>query len=183
VTSELNESDDKARRRRMREGWDAAQADLIYEITAAAAKIAAAKHPSGDPSGEPVFRTDAVSALLSAIARSHYCCCLADVGRLMDISRQQAQRLAREAERRQLVELARNPDDRRIVQVLLTADGRSAIERARRDGKTWAATLLLGLDMPRLVTATHVVRVIRQRLARAEREGRQALANHHSRGR
>jgi DNA-binding MarR family transcriptional regulator len=172
----LEESDDKARRRRMGERWDAARADLIYEITAAAAKIAAAKHPTG----EPVVRTDAVSALLSTIVRSRYCCCLSDVGRLMNVSRQHAQRLAREAERARLVELARNPDDRRIVQVLLTPRGRSAIDRAQRDEKTWAATLLLGLDLPRLVAATHVVRVIRLRLAREERD---ALARRRDRSR
>ena len=154
----------------MAERWNVAREDLIYEITATAAKIAAAKNPYGDP----VVRTDPVWALLSAIARSRYCCAMADVGRLMKISRQHAQRLAHEAEHHGFVELARNPDDRRIVQLLLTPRGRSALDQARRGQRLWSAQLLLGLDLPRLVMVTDVVRVIRRRLVRDEREHREA---------
>jgi DNA-binding MarR family transcriptional regulator len=168
MTARFDDSESRSARRRKGERWDAAQADLIFEITETAARIAAARSPNGDA----VVRTDAVRGLLSTIARSHYCCSLSDVGRLMKVSRQHAQRLARAAERAGVVELARNHDDRRIVQLLLTPRGRSEIDRARRDTKMWTAQLLLGLDMPRLLTATHVVRVIRQRLVRDERARR-----------
>lgn len=160
----------RSERCRKRERWAAAEAELIEEIAEAAAKIAAARGPGG----EAVFRTDPVWALLTTIERSHYCCSPSDIGRLMKISRQHAQRLAVKAERAGVVELARNDHDRRIVQILLTKSGRAEISQARRDRRIWTARPLLGLDLPRLTTATHVVRVIRQRLARAEDERRRA---------
>jgi DNA-binding MarR family transcriptional regulator len=160
----------RSARRRKSDQWAATQAELIDEITGAAARIAAAK----DPAGDPVFRTDAVWALLSTIDRSHYCCCLSDVGRLMMTSRQHAQRLALKAEDLGMLELARNPDDRRIVQLFLTKRGRDELAHARSQRSIWTARLLLGLDRVRLMTATHVVRVIRQRLARDESERRRA---------
>ena len=160
----------RSARRRKSEQWAAAQAELIEEIAAAAAGIAGARHLNG----ELIMRTDAVWALLSTIERSHYCCCLSDIGRLMLISRQHAQRLALKAERVGVVELARNPDDRRIVQLLLTKRGRDELAYARSQRGVWIAQLLLGLDRPRLMMATNVVRVIRQRLARNESERRRA---------
>ena len=140
------------------------QAELIEEITGAAAEIAAARGLGG----EDVFRTDPVWVLLTTIERSQYCCSLSDIGRLMKITRQHAQRLALRAARRGYVELAHNDHDRRIVQLLLTKAGRAEIGSVRHHRRIWTAQLLLGLDRPRLITATHVVRVIRQRLARAE---------------
>jgi DNA-binding MarR family transcriptional regulator len=91
-------------------------------------------------------------------------------------------RLAREAERARVVELARNPDDRRIVQLLLTPRGRSAIDLAHRDQQMWTARLLLGLDLARLLTATHAVRVIRHRLVREEHERREERSGRRDRG-
>jgi DNA-binding MarR family transcriptional regulator len=183
MPARFDDSESRSARRRKGERWDAAQADLIFEITETAARIAAARGPNGDA----VVRTGAVWGLLSTIARSHYCCSLSDVGRLMKVSRQRVQRLARAAERTGVVELARNHDDRRIVQLLLTRRGRSEIDAARRDAKMWTARLLLGLDMPRLMTATHVVRVIHQRLvrdahARGAAAGMRRPKNRNSRG-
>lgn len=80
---------------------------------------------------------------------------MSDVGRLLEISRQHAQRLARKAELAGAIELVRNHDDRRIVQLLLTPRGRSELKYARREEKMWIAALLLGLDMPHMATATH----------------------------
>jgi DNA-binding MarR family transcriptional regulator len=149
----------------------AQEAELIEEIAEAAEKIAAAIGPAG----ERVFRTDPIWALLKTIEGSRYCCSLSDIGRLMKISRQHARRLAFEAARAGLVDLARSDQDRRIVQLLLTKSGRGQLDRVRHGRRIWAAQLLLGLDTPRLLTATHVVRVIRQRLAQIER-GRKPAA-------
>jgi DNA-binding MarR family transcriptional regulator len=142
------------------------QAELIEEISEAAEKIAAARNMIG----EPVFRTDPVWALLKTIERAPYCCSFADIGRLMKTSRQYAPRIGFVAASRGLVELAPNDHDRRILQLLLTQHGRDELGRVRHDRRIWTAQLLLGLDTPRLQTATHVVRVIRQRLAQAERD-------------
>lgn len=164
MTATKDDASRRAARRRMAERADAARAELIVEITEAAARIAAAQLPEGGPA----FRNDGVLRLLTTIARAPYCCSLSDVGRLMKISRQHAQRLAQEAELAGFVELARNHDDRRIVQLLITPRGRAEIDRANRSSKLWLAELLLGLDRTRLQIATHVVRVIRQRLVRNE---------------
>lgn len=148
----------------MAERADAERTELIVEIVEAAARIAAATLPDGGPA----FRNDGVLRLLTTIARAPYCCSLSDIGRLLKISRQHAQRLAQEAERAGFVELARNHDDRRIVQLLITPRGRAENDRANRSSKLWLAELLLGLDRTRLQIATRVVRGIRQRLLRKE---------------
>jgi len=168
VKRDLGKPLTRAERRRAAEALAAREAELIEEIAEAAEKIAAATGPSH----ELMYRTDPVWRLLTTIERAPYCCSLSDVARLMRISRQHAQRLGFEAARAGLVELASNDHDRRIVQLLLTERGRSEILQARHRRRIWIARLLLGLDTPRLLTATHVVRVIRQRLAQAEREMR-----------
>ena len=160
----------RAERRRAADRLAAQEAELIEEIVEAAEKIAAAKVAAAGSSHELVFRTDPVWRLLTTIERSPYCCSLSDVARLVKISRQHSQRVAFDAAHAGLVELAPNDRDRRIVQLLLTERGRAAIARARHHRRIWTARLLLGLDAPRLLEATHVVRVIRQRLAQAERE-------------
>jgi DNA-binding MarR family transcriptional regulator len=156
----------KSERRRAAERVAVQEAELIEEIAAAATKIATAMGPNH----ELIYRTDNIWRLLTTIERSSYCCSLSDVGRLMKISRQHAQRLGFEAANVGLVELAPNDHDRRIIQLLLTERGRAEIARARHHRRIWIARLLLGLDTPRLLAATHIVRVIRQRLTQAERE-------------
>jgi len=168
VKRDLSKPLTRAERRRMGDRLAMQQAELIEEIAEAAEKIAAATGPHN----ELVYRADPVWRLLTTIERSSYCCSLSDVARLMKISRQHAQRVGFEAAHAGLVELAPNDDDRRIVQLLLTERGRAEIARARQQRGTWIARVLLGLDIPPLLGATHVVRVIRQRLAQAEREKR-----------
>jgi DNA-binding MarR family transcriptional regulator len=171
VKREFGQPLTRAERRRAADRLAAQEAELIEEIVEAAEKIAAAKIAAAmGPNHELMYRTDPVWRLLTMIERAPYCCSLSDVARLMKISRQHAQRLGFEAARAGLVELASNDHDRRIVQLLLTERGRSEILQARHHRRIWIARLLLGLDTPRLLTATRVVRVIRQRLALAERE-------------
>ena len=70
------------------------------------------------------------------------------------------------------VELLPNPDDRRILQVFLTPRGRAALAGLRTAEGIWLQMLLAGLADRRIVAVTHVLRVIRQRLQRDERERR-----------
>jgi DNA-binding MarR family transcriptional regulator len=148
--------------------WRLASAELIQEIVAAAEAVSAARTFDGDP----VFRTDAVWLLLSALERAKHCCSISDAARLLRMSRQRVQRAAHEAEIRGAVELAPNPDDARIVQVLLTRHGRAELAAARSIETPWLNVLLNGLDEHRMETTLQVVRVIRQRLQRDERERR-----------
>lgn len=150
---------------RMRK-WRPAAAELIHEIVATADRIAATRAADS----EPVIRTDALWSLLCALERSRYCCSISDVARLLRVSRQTAHELARKAELAGQVGLLKNPGDRRIVQVLLTSQARSALAAARSGEASWVNALLNGLDMRQMAATVHVLRVIRQRLLRDERE-------------
>jgi len=141
--------------------------ELIDDIITAAELILRARSLGGSP----LFRRDPVWLLLRAIDRSSYCCAIADAARLLRVSRQRAHQIARGAERVGAVQLLANPDDRRIVQVFLTPTARSLLAGARSDERIWAASLLLGLDAHRMSTTSHVLRVMRQRLHRSERDG------------
>jgi DNA-binding MarR family transcriptional regulator len=149
--------------------WDASsrrEVELIDEIVATAELVLRARSSGG----VPLVRRDPIGLLLRAVERSQYCCAIADVARLLRVSRQRAHQIARSAERIGAVELLTNPDDRRIVQVFLTRAARSELAAARAEERVWAASLLLGLDQHRMSDTTRVLRVIRQRLMRAERD-------------
>jgi DNA-binding MarR family transcriptional regulator len=143
-----------------------AEAELIQQILSAAERISLARLTTG----EPIYRTDCVWKMLRAVQSSRYCCAIADVARLLHVSRQRAHQVAYEAERRGKISLMKNPDDRRIVQIFLTPAARSDLAAARSTERRWLAELLLGLDEQRMAVTTHVLRVIRLRLLRAERE-------------
>jgi DNA-binding MarR family transcriptional regulator len=143
------------------------QTELVEEIVATGKCIAAAK-----VGGEPIAKTDPVSRLLAVIERAPYCCSISDAARLLRQPRQRVHETARKAEIAGLVELAANSDDRRILQLFLTRTGRSRLAAARAIENQWRNVLLNGLDEHRLATTVHVLRVIRQRLLRDERERR-----------
>jgi DNA-binding MarR family transcriptional regulator len=148
--------------------WDVAATELIDEIVATAERIAAARAASG----ERVFPDDAESRLLRAVAGSSYCLAIADVARALRITRQAAHKLVYGAVATGRVELLPNPDDRRILQVFLTPRGRAQLAGRRTAEGVWLQMLLGGLADRRMAEVAHVLRVIRQRLDRDERERR-----------
>jgi DNA-binding MarR family transcriptional regulator len=148
--------------------WDVAAMELIGEIVATAECIAAARALSG----ERVFPDDAESRLLRAVAKSSYCLAIADVARALRITRQAAHKLVYGAVAGGRVELLPNPDDRRILQVFLTPQGRAELARVRTAEGVWLELLLSGLADRQMAAVTHVLRVIRGRLERDERERR-----------
>lgn len=150
--------------------WDVAATELIDEIVATAERVAAARASSG----ESVFPGDAQSRLLRAVAGSSYCLAIADVARTLRITRQAAHKLVYGSVATGHVELLPNPDDRRILQVFLTARGRAELSRVRTAEGVWRQVLLSGLADRQMAAVTHVLRVIRQRLERDERERRRA---------
>jgi DNA-binding MarR family transcriptional regulator len=162
----VSERPNLERRKAKLEALFFAEAELIQEILSAAERISLARLSTG----EPIYRTDCMWKMLKAVQSSRYCCAIADVARLLHVSRQRAHQVAYEAERRGNVSLMKNPDDRRIVQIFLTPAARSDLAAARSTERRWLAELLLGLDEHRMAVATHVLRVIRLRLLRAERE-------------
>jgi DNA-binding MarR family transcriptional regulator len=151
----------------------AAEQELIDEISSAARSLAGAR----DWAGDPVFRTDGVWRVVTAVATSRYCLAIADLARALKIRRQVAHALAHAAARAGLIELAPNPHDKRILQALLTPRGRAEMAATKSAESLWRATLLLGLGDHEMARATHVIRVVRQRLERAARELAERNAN------
>ena len=140
--------------------------ELIEEIVATAEQIAAARHRDG----ERVARNDPRWRLLCAIQRSKYCPSISDLARQLRIPRQRAHEITTFAARCGEVEVLPNPDDRRILQVFLTDRGRWILSAARQRRSLWLATLLNGLGRHELRATIHILRVIRHRLLRDERE-------------
>ena len=155
------------RRQNRLDPWSAA-ADLIFEITATAERIAKARNWAG----ERAQRSDSTWRLLEALERSRYCLAIADVARALGMRRQSAHELVHATAAAGYVELLSNPDDRRILQVFLTPQGQAELSRVRTTEGVWLQLLLSGLADRRMATVTHVLRVIRQRLERDERERR-----------
>jgi DNA-binding MarR family transcriptional regulator len=122
--------------------------------------------------GERAQRADAKWRLLEALERSRYCLAIADVARALGVKRQTAHELVHATVATGHVELLPNPDDRRILQVFLTARGRGELSRVRTAEGVWLQLLLSGLADRQMAMVTHVLRVIRQRLERDERERR-----------
>ena len=147
--------------------WRAA-AELIFEITATAERIAAARNWAG----ERAQRADRTWGLLEALERSRYCLAIADVARALGVKRQTAHELVHATAAAGYIELLPNADDRRILQVFLTPRGRGELARVRSAESVWLHGLLGGLADRPMATVTHVLRVIRQRLERDERERR-----------
>lgn len=149
--------------------WSAAF-ELIQEITATADRIAGARTWTG----ELAQRADATWRLLYAIERSRYRLAIADAARVLGVRRQTAHELVHATAARGLIELLPNPDDRRILQVFLTVQGRGELARVRSIEGVWLQALLGGLADRQMTEATRVLRTIRQRLERDERERRRA---------
>lgn len=72
----------------------------------------------------------------------------------------------------QRVSLFQAPDDRRAWQVALTPAGRREVEYRRMPQFDWVFTLPNGLEPATMQATHHVLRVIRLRLDRYEKDGR-----------
>lgn len=138
---------------------------LLHEIRAAAEVIASAR----DASGWRIMRADAEWRMLRVVKRACGVLSISDVGRRLRISRQAARNIVIRAARRGLVELEPNFHDRRLIQVELTRCGQVELAAEEARQKLWAMTLLNGLDRHQMRDTSHILRVIRQRIARDER--------------
>jgi DNA-binding MarR family transcriptional regulator len=149
--------------------WSVAALELVYELLTTTERLAAARHWDG----RVVLRSDAAWSLLRMIERLPYCPSISDLGRLLHISRQAAYERVRRAECAGEIDLVTNHHDRRILQALLTPRARSTLAAARDRETEWATVLLNGLGMREIACTVQILRVIRQRLARDERELRE----------
>lgn len=148
--------------------WHREALALVDEITATAERIAAARGRWG----QLVRRSDLRWRLLCAVESDDGRLTISDLGRALGISRQAAHRLACAAEREREVELRTHPCDRRILQLALTPFGKQTLEDARAEEVMWVTALLYDLEPREMRRTTHILRVIRHRLLRNERERR-----------
>ena len=139
---------------------------MIEEIAATAEQIAVARHIDG----QRVARTDQRWRLLRAIERSKYCPSISDLARQLCIPKQRAHDVVVASARDGEIEVLANPDDRRILQVFLTAQGRSTLAAARSLRSMWATMLLNGLGRHELLATIQILRTIRHRLLRDEKQ-------------
>ena len=141
---------------------------FLFEIVATADSLREARDFAGGSAmcfGDP-WR------LLRAIERCGGAPTFTDLGRLLKMSRQGAREHALKAVDSGLVELFQSPDDRRAWQVALTPSGRRELEQQRMPPFDWLFTLLNGLEPQRMRSTHDVLRVIRLRLERYERDRR-----------
>jgi DNA-binding MarR family transcriptional regulator len=113
--------------------------------------------------------------LLRTIERCGGAPTFAHLARVLGISRQTAREQALETVRAGLVELFQPPDDRRVWQVALTPAGRRALDAQRMPPYAWVFSLLSGLERAEMRRTHDVLRVIRLRLERYEKDRRRAL--------
>ena len=145
---------------------------FLHEIVATADALREARSIDG----ELALRFGEPWRLLRAIERGGGAPNFSDLGRLLDLSRQAARELALKAAERGLVELFPAHDDRRALQVMLTPRGRKELDVQRMPPVAWVLTLLNGLEPARMRATNHVLRVIRLRLERNERDRRRAVS-------
>jgi hypothetical protein len=93
------------------------------------------------------------------------------------MSRQAARGHALAAASAGVVEFFQAPEDRRAWQVALTPSGRRELERHRTPQFAWIFKLLGGLEPAKMRSTRHVLRVIRLRLERYEKDLREAARN------
>jgi DNA-binding MarR family transcriptional regulator len=123
-----------------------------------------------DASGEPVFRTDAQYKLLGALELIGGWPSISELARAMRVSKQATREQVIAAGRSRLLELLPDPRDRRSIQIGLTPSGKKELTAARLRELTLITMLLGGLGARDMRLVAHVLRVMRARLLRAERE-------------
>jgi DNA-binding MarR family transcriptional regulator len=157
-----------ARREALFQDFHVEATAFLHEIVATADALRAAR----DFGGEPAMHFGTRWRLLRAIERCGGAPTFTDLGRLLDMSRQGAREHVLEAARTGLVELFQAPEDRRAWQVVLTPVGRHALEQQRMPPFAWVFTLLNGLEPAAMRNTAHVLRVVRLRLERYEKDRR-----------
>jgi DNA-binding MarR family transcriptional regulator len=140
--------------------------EFVRGIMDTAALIQAA-HDTG---GEPVFRTDARYKLLAALDRIGGWPSISELGRALRVSKQAARQQVIAAASVGLLELVPDPSDRRSIQIGLTPSGKSQLAAARPRELSLLTMLLGSLGARDMRLVAHVLRVMRARLLRAERE-------------
>jgi DNA-binding MarR family transcriptional regulator len=122
------------------------------------------------PDGEPVYRTDIRYRVLAGIESGGGWPSMSGLGRVLRMSKQAARQQVIAAARMGLLELLPDPFDRRSMQIGLTPSGKNVLAAARAREHVASDLLIRGLGERGKRLVAHVLRVMRARLLRAERE-------------
>lgn len=163
---------DRERRRRLASASRGEDAEFIRGIEGTARLIREARGADG----ELVYRTDVCYRLLIGIESVGGWPSISGVARALRVSKQTAREQVIAAARVGFVELLPDPFDRRSIQIGLTPSGKSQLAAARAREGAASALLLRGLGVRERRLVAHVLRVMRARLLRGERERRQREA-------
>jgi DNA-binding MarR family transcriptional regulator len=164
---------DRERRRRLAEEGREQDSEFIRGIEDTAKLIREAR--SAD--GEPVYRTDACYRLLGSIERGGGWPSISGVARMLRVSKQAARQQVIAAAGIGLLETLPDPFDRRSIQIGLTLSGKRELAAARAREVAASDLLLRGLGVRERRLVAHVLRVMRARLSRAERERRRRASS------
>lgn len=124
---------------------------------------------AGDRLVEDVGLSSAKWQVLGAIALAHTPQPVANIARMMGLSRQAVQRTVNELRAMRLLEFAPNPHHQTAQLVLLTRNGRAAYATAHERQRPWADALAQGLREGELTIAERVLSQLTERLETAER--------------
>jgi DNA-binding MarR family transcriptional regulator len=128
---------------------------------------------AGELLAEPVGLSSARWQVLGVV--DHGAEPVANVARLMGLTRQSVQQTADALERDGFIEYLDNPHHRRAKLISMTAKGREALRQVERRHAAWANRISAGVDLQRLQDAVAGLRHVRQRLEEgtaAPQEGR-----------
>jgi len=127
---------------------------------------------AGDALVRGLGLTSARWQVLGAIAVAPVPLSVAQIARLMGLTRQAVQRLANDMERDGLLRFAINPYHQRAKLVVMTPRGQTVYGAAMKRQAPWAQALAQGLTAQQIVAATVILKRLRERLERDEsREG------------
>ncbi|WP_224248257.1 MarR family winged helix-turn-helix transcriptional regulator [Hyalangium gracile] len=117
---------------------------------------------AGDLLAEPVGLSSARWQVLGVV--DHGAAPVANVARLMGLTRQSVQQTADALERDGFIEYLDNPHHRRARLISMTAKGREALRQVEQRHAVWANRIGAGVDPRRLRDAVDALREVRQRL-------------------
>lgn len=142
---------------------DALFTELVLEVFRLNGRLLAA----GDRMAAPVGLTSARWQILGALQQQHPLT-VAQIGRVMGLTRQSVQRTADVLAAEGIVEYLPNPQHKRAKLVRPTAMGWAVLERIGHIQKDWAHQTAAGVRASALTEALDLLRLLRNRLELAE---------------
>lgn len=118
---------------------------------------------AGERLTKPLGLTSARWQVLSVVARAERPETVANIARIMGLTRQAVQRVANELAKAGLLGFEPNPHHKRAVLVVLTDSGRISFDEVRARQVPWVNMLAEGLDPSHILTATRLLQKLSKR--------------------